>query len=100
MKTAVDILRDAKALISDPEKWVKGHYGDCETGEFCSFGAMDQAERGSAGAWLLADLTLDRAARAINPEFKDYIAFNDHPDTTHADVMALFDRAIELVSEQ
>jgi hypothetical protein len=21
-------------------------------------------------------------------------AFNDHPDTTHADIMALFDRAI------
>ena len=81
-------LRAAKALIDTPEKWCKGAIkrGD----SYCALGAIlygvkhknrERAETALRGAldrkwgWLVAP-------------------FNNDPETTHTDVLDLFDRAI------
>lgn len=82
----------AKALIDTPEKWTKNYFRT-DNGCYCAVGAMDAATR--------PDPTFDRgdaahaALRASLPEGeKSITGFNDRSSTTHADVMALFDRAI------
>lgn len=99
--TTADTLRKAKALISDPVNWNKdGHYfkgGDRSSNCMCFYGALGTAKGIDAGEvhsndvviWLLCEELFDMTAT-------DY---NDHPDTTHADIMALFDRAIELAEK-
>jgi hypothetical protein len=84
-------LRVAKARIDTPGKWCK-HQGDNGRGALCAFGAI----------WGMPVAVL-RALRAeVNRTIggtcdSDYVSlasFNDAPTTTHADIMALFDRAI------
>lgn len=92
----------AKALIDTPEKWIKGQYADHDC--LCALGAARMAFFGSlsghnrrADGWsgdhnpvamALDNALIDKwAAESVEH-------FNDHPDTTHADIMALFDRAI------
>ena len=94
MATADD-LRAAKALIDTPEKWIKGEFS--RNGCYCAAGAIAAAvghnpraawARGSR--WREAKDALELALEGdlLLPEY------NDAPDTTHADVMSLFDRAI------
>lgn len=101
-------LRAAKALIDTPEKWTKGCNARAFDGAsldprdvlascFCSFGAMVHVEDNSDNR-READHALFMAVGEIAP-FPGYISFNDADTTTHADVMALFDRAIELAGE-
>jgi hypothetical protein len=102
-----DDLIAAKALIDTPEKWRKDdhlHAGSC-----CAVVAVNRVS-GTEGVW--ADGARPSAMRAAlfdhlpdewreKPVFNIAIRigdFNDHPDTTHADVMALFDRAIASAS--
>lgn len=87
MATLKENLIAAKALIDKPKKWVKGafHQGECR----CAVGAIGDIldEEGRMPAL--------NAVRACLPEgFSALMDFNDAPGTTHADIMALFDRAI------
>lgn len=97
-------LRAAKALIDTPDKWTKGVWARDADGAdvsvddvsaavcFCSFGACKMA----VGFDNCVDDMMLALGGAI-PEGSAAVStpsFNDHPDTTHADVMALFDRAI------
>lgn len=80
-------LRAAKARIDTPGKWCK-HQGDNGNGRCCAFGA----------AWSSSPAL--RALREALPEGNRSIAgYNDAPTTTHADIMALFDRAIAVEEE-
>ena len=93
----------AKALIDTPEKWQKGDYGSVEDC-MCALGACRAAIYGTTeflprGDWRGDENGLAEALRAALPErwsqsFSGVSDFNDAPETTHADVMALFDRAI------
>lgn len=106
--TTVEILKAARALISTPDKWVKGVYARNDKGvsvpdndpaacAFCAVGAMRHACK-------IAEHELD--TRASDPYFLAKRAvraqtnhgavsdFNDDEETTHADVLAAFDRAI------
>jgi hypothetical protein len=84
------VLIEARALLSDPARWCKeSRY---EGSAMCTWGAISRI----SGKWddpetegLLSDVAIE-----LNPECWGYIEFNDAPSTTHADVMALFDRAI------
>lgn len=100
--SAADQLRAAKALIDTPEKWTRGEYArdmfgsgvDCLSGEavcFCTLGAL-----GAVGA-----ANCDPIIRkALEPVFAGSVSmFNDSRTTTHADIMALFDRAIAAALE-
>lgn len=90
------VLVEARALIIDENKWTKFTY--IEEGRYCAVGAHDVAvsrlaskkiarvRQASFGA--LRDALPDQPFWAWIPEY------NDHPETTHADIIALFDRAI------
>lgn len=105
-KSLSDQLKAAKALIDTPEKWTKGAFARDRDGDdvyetdgdtavcWCAVGAINKAFGCHAG------LTVVQALYAALPaDFQLVASFNDHPDTTHADVMALFDRAIAEASE-
>ena len=99
MPTVKENLVAAKALIDTPEKWLKGALTTGDGTCFCAMGAV-----GAAGGYnLLSNDTNPELAALIDSIPADFqlqggrhqlVEFNDHPDTTHADVMALFDRAI------
>jgi len=91
MTTVKDNLIAARALIDTPERWIKGEsrIGDC----FCALGAIGVVSGPGAepGLWNGCHEALAHAV----PNGDLYVArFNDDPDTTHADILALFDRAI------
>jgi len=95
MSVKENLIR-AKALIDTPEKWGKDFYYE-QDGCLCVVGALGKAMGISASGGQFCD-SLVRALNAELPEsapIRNHLpAFNDHPDTTHADIMALFDRAI------
>lgn len=92
----VETLKAAKALISDPTKWTQGAYArDAEgtvTDPFASDAACWCSVRSIVAVsreWFFASESL--LEKAIGG---GVIRFNDMH--THAEVMAAFDRAIEL----
>lgn len=90
MASVVENLKAAKALIDTPEKWGKGAFEF--RGCYCALGALGMAEAGTPAGY---SLTGRWALQCALPNtFLSVDAFNDHPDTTHADIMALFERAI------
>lgn len=102
-KTVADILREAKALISDPEKWIKGadaladrnddvttdalYARDESASCFCAGGAIQRLGNGAVMVHAL------HAFAGVHGERFAHI-FNDRPSTTHEDVMRTFDLAI------
>ncbi len=105
-----DVLLAARALIAEPEHWCKGVEARDERGvevaptdpdayEWCVIGALDAAngvvpnvtwdgwDRYCDAFSVLADLAQTR--------FQSLSDFNDAPSTTHTDILALFDKAIE-----
>jgi len=102
-----EVLRKAQRVLADPAKWTKGamsrvggaaygavvaHGADC----FCANGALsslfpdDMMPLRESGA----SLWLSAAAKQMG--FDNVTALNDHPRTTHADVMVLYYRARRL----
>ncbi len=90
MATVRENLIAAKALIDTPEKWGKGAY-EPSPGCFCILGALFEA----SGRQTAYGAPYDAIERQLPWGNKSGIVkFNDAPETTHADIMALFDRAI------
>lgn len=92
----VDDLKAAKALIEDPAKWGKGMasweraYSEPAAFPLCAYGACRAAN-------VMTYVDVGAALQQQLPEpfaTMDVAVFNDDPRTTHADIMALFDRAI------
>lgn len=101
MATVKENLIAAKALIDTPEKWGKGNGFVPPHGCFCAESACAEVARISPD--YVVKWRLWRALEDALPEpWKTRCAaaelsvhdFNDDPSTTHADIMALFDRAI------
>lgn len=100
MSTVRENLIAARALIDTPEKWGKGDY-EPRPGCFCAAGAIaaakgveacpSSAEEGPEVDAL--ESALNDLGDGLSP-WASFVHFNDDYDTTHADVMALFDRAI------
>ncbi len=89
----------ARALIDTPEKWGKGD--DLANGGSCVMLACSHVGRGPSLAFEDMRSALIKALPAGAPLIGPAVVrFNDHPDTTHADIMALFDRAITACDEQ
>lgn len=106
--TVREVLVAARALIDTPEKWVKGTVAAYANGDrcsvdspkacrFCAYGSLLLATERDADLVRRAEQALDVAAGATDPF--EYIRINDAPSTTHADVLALFDRAIAACPE-
>lgn len=95
--TVADDLVAAKAMIEEPANWTKHPKS---LSPMCAYAAVMVACQGPMPAGhtersLRAQEALS-LAMGQSPFGTDVIAFNDAPDTTHADVLALFDRAIAL----
>lgn len=95
MKTTRDMLIEARALVE--KGWCQGYQAKDETGacvshesakarSFCAYGACWRAEGTVSGP---ASMALRRAFGSLGVG-----TWNDAPDRTQADVLALFDRAI------
>lgn len=107
-QSPADQLRAAKALIDAPERWTQGDFSNEYNGIrcFCALGALgeedeDVLEHPEAVAFLRHALPQDwlRTSKYGAMDNGSPIAeFNDSCRTTHADIMALFDRAIALAS--
>ena len=95
MKTTVKILTDARALIADENDWWPGleRGGPPTLGKNCALHAL-----GRISARIPIDFS---RGDAYNVLFKlsgnSVAAFND--THTHAEVLALFDRAIKVAQE-
>lgn len=84
MKIIKRKLKEAKALIDTPEKWGKGDGGRSPKFRLC---ALD--------ACAIVGLNGRPTLNPFLPNGHDEVhTYNDHPDTTHKDMMDLFDRAI------
>lgn len=81
----------ARALIDTPEKWCKGIHPTRKCAMYAVEAVTGNGDRFAACG--------DALGNAIpTSKLKDcghsVVLFNDAPFTTHADIMALFDRAI------
>ena len=104
-KRASDVLREARALIADEQRWCKHAEARNADGGGVEFDHPDAARWCAIGAvwracntwtrWEIADY-LYLAAERLRPGISGHVTYNDHPDTTHADILALFDEAIAL----
>lgn len=92
----------AKALIDTPEKWGRGEKSFvARTGPTCIAGACARTSGGWIGGryktmWdaLSAKLSAKKYPREYGQHGGDLVTFNDDPNTTHTQIMRLFDRAI------
>lgn len=91
MSETVEILRDARALVA--KGWCQGAYRRTIDGVecFCAVGAMDKASDGRELAFRRASEVLESV---IVPDF--ITTWNDADGQTQDEVVAGFDRAIEM----
>lgn len=112
------ILRGARALLARPDAWLRGVGARTSEGElcpssspaaacFCAIGVLNHLAPlggwGKAHRALFAELPKAWCSRVKPSNVKDdhwvsVARFNDDPNTTHADLLALFDRAIASVA--
>lgn len=102
------VLRAARELIAVPAHWTKGVAAMNADGYevdalcvdatcFCTVGALNRATRTQeAAAERAYDLYKAARERLVNKALRGsgLVDFNDHPGTTHEDVLAMFDAAI------
>ncbi len=98
-KSVVETLKAARELISVPERWTQGESARGKTGRkvdfrgpyavcWCSSGAVYKI---GGPCTSMANRYMDRATGG------DYVTFND--THTHPEVLAAFDKAIELAEK-
>ena len=98
--TIRDVLITARERITDPRRWCQGALAKDAFGNrvspvkhnavrWCAAGACDA----TAG---LMNAQSNAAVNALACELydKSLVSYNDRPETTHADILALYDRAI------
>jgi len=100
--TKLEVLRAAYAYLQNPACWVKCRFFAYATGEPCS---REQAERCCAiGAvklfgdndtvWPAVTELLQSLRETTHGKFLSMMEFNDASRTTHVDVLAVFQHAI------
>lgn len=88
---AIEMLREGRALI-ETHGLARGRIEDNE-GRLCAVGGITRQDRAFTPAMKQA---IDYLANAITAEPEAIAAWNDAPDRTQADVIAAYDRAIDL----
>ena len=111
---AKQILVKAKGFIDSPEKWCKGHYTADASGNYVEYFKSTRVVSRCIRCALLMAIGVNKVDGKTNINeneelmpveklllsfqktgFKFLAALNDHNDTNHADIMDLFDKAIE-----
>jgi hypothetical protein len=102
-KTPLAILKAARRLLTPKHRWTKGVYSDEREGEtcYCSLGALMavSSNRYTLG-YDVAAYELHKISLKYPKGRRGIIAYNDHPQTTHRQVLSLFDRAIKSLEKQ
>lgn len=99
--TVLAALKAARRLLSKPERWTKGWFAKDKDGAdvselskhatcFCPEGAIYRSAPG-----LLETDALAALERGLPKQWYSVPLWNDAPRRTHAQVLRLFDRAIE-----
>jgi hypothetical protein len=103
--STLKVLKEAKEIISDEKSWQKGSYVSADGKCLCSLGAITKAVNSSVsnpiklyGSDVTKYLEAQSVLRSALPLYYDVHTFNDLPETTHKDIMEVFDKAIEKVS--
>lgn len=99
--TTLETLIAARELLSDPARWTKGQWARDKDGRmakhegaavcFCAVGAIWSVVGGCAiteAETILCDVVQSTT------RFTNIPGFSDHPKTTHAAVLKVFDAAI------
>jgi len=102
--TDLEVLKAARASITDPDNWAQGEFRD-QDGRMCLAGAILDAAGYAVdgGVCLLGDAAvpwqLHPAISAVQSDLNDRAipVFND--TSTHGDVLALLDRVIAKLEE-
>ena len=101
MQTVTKALTDARKLISKPENWTKKTLARDNAGKNCLLLSKDAVCYCSVGA-LHKSAVNDRIIanamqilRGFTPNNRPVVHYNDHTTTTHEDILAMFDLAIE-----
>lgn len=100
----------AKALIDSPEKWAQGSSAKDAQGfivalhspdavSFCSLGAVGKL---CSGSGYLDDETYEASRKYLRDACGTRLvtSYNDAPNRTHAEVMQMFDKAIQLAQSE
>lgn len=107
MSDVVDILTRARERINDPAKWHQGSFRDddgmhsADDCAVCAVGALNWADHGyPEPAWKDTD-GFSAAYMVLRNTLTETIpGWNDAPTRTHAEVLAAFDKAIELAKDE
>jgi hypothetical protein len=107
MTTTCENLQAARKLIENPQNWVKKNYHDViqrrfrrDIHQYCLLGAINVARGVPSTSWDREAPEIQLAAKALGHESLHAVyGFNDLPSTTHADVLNVLDKAIELCHE-
>lgn len=101
---AVECIQDARKVLSDPKRWHKGDFTNGE-GAYCVRGALLPGKPCSQPLVAAAVWAQELLVEHIPGDFVDVLireglikerlaAFNDHPDTTHEDILNLLDKTL------
>lgn len=96
------VLTLARELIATPDRWTKGAIARNVHGDPVASRSADAVCWCALGAGLhVAGLILRVPDNALplDTEARTIESYNDLPSTTHADILAVFDRAISAASE-
>lgn len=94
MPTVKENLIAARALIDTPEKWAHENKNRVAKGGKCLCAVDALNEVGLEPEFLDQFLPYGPETWAGSGLMIPTANFNDHPDTTHTDIMAVIDRAI------
>jgi hypothetical protein len=103
VSAVADKLREARALIEPYEQWCQGHSAYDDRGHrtietdplarsWCTIGAVSRVY---GAHWSLEYCAAINALRRATGQ-PDLVWWNDQPHRPHAEVLAAFDKAIEL----
>ncbi len=97
-------LARVRERLAEPTSWCKLYY---QKGyQMCLDQAVGDVAKERAGPWWsepyarAAWLLLEAANEDPNVNYNSLVQFNDHHSTTHADVLAVTDRAMDLAVER
>ena len=108
----IEHLNAMRNLLVAPERWTKSLSARNASGDierptspsaacWCIVGASIRAHNDLRNSHAVADDALDRLDRASPaPPGRGIVWFNDLDGTTHADILAVLDRAIELAKQE
>jgi hypothetical protein len=95
MTQAGNLLRAAKALISDPANWTQDGVYVTADGCMCAQAALNRAFKANDRNCDVSDQACDYLIRVLRKKspYHFVTSYNDASTTTHTDIMNLFDDA-------